>query len=222
MKILTEEEIETHYHHTLTGGIKGAAAGIIISGLLFKFAPMRFPKFNPAKMPWSMKTAIFITPPTLLMSICAEEASTNFDNMMYGAGSSSVDAIEEHKRWKNLSLQQKVVEGLSNNKYKVIVAAWAASMWGSWKFVDRDPIMTKTQKAVQARMYAQSITVLLLLGSIGLSMYEEKLHPDARKLERAHRWEKILKQAEEEEARIEQSGSRSNEDRVKSKIFKYE
>ncbi|SCW00346.1 LAFE_0C02168g1_1 [Lachancea fermentati] len=223
MKLLTQEEIEAHHYHTLSGGIKGAVAGLIVSGLLFKFAPARYPKFNPAKMPWSMKTAIFITPPTLLASIAAEESSTSFDNMMYGSGSSSREAIEEHKRWKNLPLSEKITEGLTQNKYKIIVAAWAASMYGSWKFVDRDPIMTKTQKAVQARMYAQTLTVLLLLGSVGLSMYEQKLHPDASKLEKSRRWERALQQAEEEEARAQQAaGFRSNEDRVKAKIFKYE
>ena len=82
--------------------------------------------------------------------------------------------------------------------------------------------MTKTQKIVQARMYAQTLTVLLLLGSIGLSVYEDKLHPDAQKLERARRWERVLEQAEEEEAKAKQAGFRSNEDRVKAKIFKYE
>ncbi|CAR21283.1 HIG1 domain-containing protein [Lachancea thermotolerans] len=221
MKILTEEEIEAHHYHTLSGGVKGTVAGLVISGLLFRYAPVKFPKFQPKRMPWSLKTAMFITPPTLLASIGAEEASTSFDNMMYGSGSASRDAIEEHRRWKSLPLSEKLTEGASNHKYKIIVAAWAASMWGSWKFVDRDPIMTKTQKAVQARMYAQGLTVMLLLGSIGLSMYEEKLHPDAKKLDRSKRWERLLERAEEEEARAQkEAGFRSNEDRVKAKIFK--
>ena len=161
MKILTQEEIEAHHYHTLAGGVKGAVAGLVISGLVFRFAPVKFPRFQPKAMPWSLKTAVFITPPTLLASIGAEEASTGFDNMMYGAGSSSRDAVEEHKRWKQLSFGEKLTEGASTHKYKIIVAAWAASLWGSWKFVDRDPIMSKTQKAVQARMYAQSLTTIL-------------------------------------------------------------
>lgn len=85
MKILTEEEIEAHHYHTLSGGVKGTVAGLVISGLLFRYAPVKFPKFQPKRMPWSLKTAMFITPPTLLASIGAEEASTSFDNMMYGS-----------------------------------------------------------------------------------------------------------------------------------------
>ncbi|SCU89103.1 LADA_0E13696g1_1 [Lachancea dasiensis] len=220
MKILTEEEIEAHRYHTISGGLKGALAGLVVSGLIFKMAPARFPRFQPSKLPWSLRTAIFITPPTLLTSISAEEASSGFERMMYGTGESSRAALEEHRRWKQLPLFEKFIEGASYHKYKIIVAAWAASLYGSWRIVDRDPIMTKTQKAVQARMYAQSVTVALLLGSIGLSMYEEKLRPDARKLEASRRWERALERAEEEEATVAHAGTRTNEDRIKAKIYK--
>lgn len=222
MKLLTKEEIEAHRSHTLWGGVQGAAAGLAISALAFKFLPKRYPSFQPAKLTWSIKTALFITPPTLLTAICAEEASNGFDATMYSSGSSSKEAIEEHTRWKNLSTKDKFVEGLSNNKYKLITGAWAASLYGSWVLVDRDPIMTKAQKAVQARMYAQFITVALLLASVGLSMYEAKLHPDKKKLGEKRRWEKALQYAEQEEREEARAhGFKSNEDRVNAKIFKY-
>ncbi|CAG98060.1 Rcf2 [Kluyveromyces lactis] len=221
MKILTREEIDAHRHYTLMGGVKGAAAGLLISAAMFRFLPHRYPKFNPKAMTWSVKTALFITPPTLLASIVAEESSNSFDKKMYGDSSSS-DILAEHNRWKNLPMSEKLVEGLSNNKYKIIVGAWAASLYGSWKLVDRDLYMTKAQKAVQARMYAQGITVILLLASIGLSMYEEKLHPDQKKEARDRRWQAALEHAEKEEEMAATAGYRSNEDRVKAKIFKYD
>ncbi|CDO95606.1 unnamed protein product [Kluyveromyces dobzhanskii CBS 2104] len=220
MKILTREEIDAHRHYTLMGGVKGAAAGFLVSAAIFRFLPHRYPKFNPKAMTWSVKTALFITPPTLLASIIAEESSNGFDKKMYGSSSTS-DVLAEHNRWKSLSAKDKFVEGLSSNKYKIIVSAWAASLYGSWKLVDKDPYMTKAQKAVQARMYAQGVTVLLLLASIALSMYEEKLHPDQKKQNRDRRWQAALERAEQEEESAAQSGSRSNEDRVNAKIFKY-
>lgn len=225
MKILTAEEIEAHRYHTLSGGLKGLAAGVILSGAIFKFLPMRYPKFNPKTMTYSIKTALFITPPTFLTAICAEEASTKFDEVMYSSGAESSQALEEHKRWKNLSLKDKMVEGLSNNKYKIITGAWAASLYGSWVLVNKDPIMTKTQKAVQARMYAQFITVLLLLASMGLSMYEQKLHPNKQKINEQRRWDNLLHEAEieeEHEKDRKRTGFATNQDRVNAKIFKYE
>lgn len=86
MKLLTKEEIEAHRSHTLSGGIQGCVAGLAVSALMFKFLPRRYPSFNPARMTWSIKTALFITPPTLLTAICAEEASNNFDATMYSFG----------------------------------------------------------------------------------------------------------------------------------------
>lgn len=225
MKILTAEEIEAHRYHTLAGGVKGAIAGLLISGAIFKLAPMRYPKFNPKAMTWSIKTGMFITPPTLLTAISAENASTNFDELMYGSGAESSQALEEHKRWKNLSMKHKVVEGLSNNKYKIITGMWAASLYGSWVLVNKDKIMTTTQKAVQARMYAQFITVALLLASMGLSMYEQNANPNKQKQTEQRRWDRLLEEAErEEKAEHERSatGFKTNQDRVNAKIFKYE
>lgn len=225
MKILTSEEIEAHRYHTLAGGLKGAIAGLVISGAIFKLGPMRYPKFNPKAMTWSIKTALFITPPTLLTAICAENASTNFDELMYGSGSESSQALEEHKRWKNLSLKHKIVESLSDNKYKIITGLWAASLYGSWVFVNRDKIMTKTQKAVQARMYAQFITVALLLGSMGLSMYEQNMNPGKQKQTEQRRWDRLLEEAEKAEKAEQEraiTGFKSNQERVNAKIYKYD
>lgn len=225
MKILTPEEIDAHKSHTLAGGLKGALAGLIISGAIFKFAPMRYPKFNPKTMTYSIKTALFITPPTLLTAICAEEASNKFDELMYSSGPESQQALEEHKRWKNLPFKQKFVEGLSENKYKIITGLWAASLYGSWVVVNKDKIMTTTQKAVQARMYAQFITVALLLASMGLSMYEQSLNPNKQKTKEQLRWDKLLQEAEKEEkaeAERKATGFSSNQERVNAKIYKYD
>ncbi|CAR27883.1 ZYRO0D08800p [Zygosaccharomyces rouxii] len=224
MKILSKEEIEAHKYHTIAGGVKGAIAGFAIAGAVWKFAPIRYPRFQPRRWPWSIKTAFWISPPTLMTAICAEEASNKFDSMMYSSGGESADALEEHRKWKEMSMKQKLVEGLSNNKYKIIVGAWAASMYGSWVVVDKDPIMTKAQKAVQARMYAQFITVGLLLASMGLSMYERKLHPNKEQVREKQRWDRLLADVEAEEKTSHDgvAGFRDNSQRVNSKIFKYE
>ena len=53
-------------------------------------------------------------------------------------------------------------------------------------------------------------------------MYEEKLHPDQKKEARDRRWQAALEHAEKEEEMAATAGYRSNEDRVKAKIFKYD
>lgn len=199
MKLLTEEEIDAHFWATTEGGIKGLAAGLLVTGAIFKLGARRNPKF-PKNLPWSIRTALFITPPTVLTTILAEEASNSFDREMYSGDYDSAKKLEEYKKWSSLPISEKLIQATLNNKYKIIVGAWAASMYGSWVFVDRDPIMTKAQKIVQARMYAQTLTVVLLLGGMGLSMWDEKRHPENYSAKDDDDWKRILK---EEEARVE-------------------
>ncbi|CCF58678.1 hypothetical protein KAFR_0F00810 [Kazachstania africana CBS 2517] len=226
MKILTSDEIELQKYHTIKGGIVGAVGGLAVSGLMFRFLPRRYPKFNLKTMPWSVKTALFIMPPTVLTVICAEESSNKFDAMMYSSDYRSDRLLEEHKEWAQKSIKEKIISSLSNNKYKIITGIWAASLYASWEIINRDKIMTTTQKAVQARMYAQFITVVLLLASVALSQYESKLQPNKFKLLEQNRWENALKAAAEEEEEMQRQKTRSalnsNEERKKAKIFKYD
>lgn len=173
MKLITSEEKNAHWNVIMTGGIKGLMLGTAMSVGIFALAPSKYPRL--LKMPWSIKTAIFVTPPAFTASVNAELCSSEFDYDMYSSESSQKRILEEHRRWSSLTTTEQAVETLNNNKYPIITGLWAASMWGSWLYVNRDPLLTKTQKFVQARMYAQFLTVGLLLGSMALSMYEEKL-----------------------------------------------
>lgn len=222
MKILTSQEINDHSAYTLKGGLLGCTAGLATSALLFRFMPRRFPSFKPSQMTWSVKTAIFITPPTLLAAICAEEASNKFDANKYSGTWQDEEAQEKIAAWNKLSTTEKTVETLSNNKYKIITGIWATTLYAAWEIVNRDKIMNATQKAVQARMYAQFITVVLLLASVGLSTYEKKLNPNKDKKIESQRWENALKiAAEQEKVEKAQQTVFSNEERRDAKIFKY-
>ncbi|KAG7696291.1 hypothetical protein KL930_003317 [Ogataea haglerorum] len=174
MKIVSKEEIDAHSWATIAGGFNGFCLGTLVSVGVYAMAPRYYPKL--LKMPWSIKTATAIIPPAFTTAVNAELASTRFDSEMYSSEFQQRKVLEEHRRWAKLSTTEKMVESLSNNKYKIITGLWAASMVGSWMYVNRDPLLTRTQKFVQARMYAQFITVALLLGSIGLSVYEENHH----------------------------------------------
>lgn len=174
MKIVTKEELQAHNTHVLYGALKGAAGGAVLSGLIFTVGKRRFPGLG--KLPTAFRTALTIAPPTFGASVCGELSSMNFDKQVYGQDPKARERLlSEAKRWNSLTYVAKSVDVLSTHKYKIIVGAWVASMWGCWHLVDRDPIMTKTQKLVQARVYAQFLTVGLLLGTIGLSVYEDKL-----------------------------------------------
>lgn len=181
MKLVTEEEKRAHSRTTLVGGLKGLALGTVMSIGIFGLAPKHYPRIF--KLPWSIRTAIFVIPPAFTASVNAELCSNEFDYNMYSSEASQKRILAEHRRWEALTTTQKVVETLSAKKYLIITGLWAASMWGSWVYVNRDPLLTKTQKFVTARMYAQFLTVGLLLGTIALSMYEENMNKATKKIE---------------------------------------
>lgn len=207
----------------MKGGLIGALAGFATSAVLFKVMPRKYPSLNITRLPYSVKTAFWITPPTVLTVILAEEASNKYDALKYSAEQNEFhDSVHDaQKQLAVPTINEKLFEKVYVNKYKIITAAWAGSLWGSWVLVNRDKIMTTSQKIVQARMYAQFITVALLLASVGLSVYENKLHPNKQNLKEQHRWEKALKYAErQEEAEKNKTGFVSNEERISSQIFK--
>ncbi|CAH2352374.1 respiratory supercomplex factor 2, mitochondrial [[Candida] railenensis] len=174
MKILSNEEKNAHWNTVLEEGIKGCAVGAVLSIGFAQYVKRRNPvRF--AQLSTSVKSAMYAMPTIGMGAFFADEGSVRFDREQYQ--SDYLKKLEEEKlaKWEKLSLADKCFTKVNDNKYKIILSAWAASLYGSWKYVNRDPIMTATQKAVQARMYAQAFTVILLLGTILLSMHEAEL-----------------------------------------------
>jgi hypothetical protein len=76
---------------------------------------------------------------------------------------SDYETYEEQKPW-----SQRARDWGSQNRYGIVMAVWAASMGGSLYLVSRNPYLTATQKFVEARMYAQGLTLVALLGSFAI------------------------------------------------------
>jgi hypothetical protein len=51
------------------------------------------------------------------------------------------------------------------NRYTIVTASWLASMATALGIVSRDKYLTGAQKLVQARMYAQGLTIAVLLAT---------------------------------------------------------
>lgn len=158
----------------LVEGAKGTVIGAGLAALLVAGVKRRYPV--PYKnFSTSIKAAMWAMPTVSMAAFFADEGSVKFDEQIYR--SEYLNKVEKERldRWNSLSFGDKVFTQVNDNKYKIVVGAWAASLWGSWAIVNKDKYMTTAQKAVQARVYAQAITVVLLLGTLLLSMHERKL-----------------------------------------------
>lgn len=196
MKLLSKEEKDAHVSHIIAEGTKGLIYGGVLSLGIFQYLkhrhPARFATFNP-----SIKAAILTMPTISVAAFYADQGSVEFDKKMHQSDYTQNKYIEEFREWSNLSFSDKCFTVLNDNKYKIIIGAWAASLYGSWVFVNRDKIMTTAQKAVQARMYAQGITIILLLGTILLAMKEEEINK--KKPKPIPEWRKIIMEKEAED-----------------------
>ena len=64
------------------------------------------------------------------------------------------------------STQQKTMDFLSENRYSIVFGSWVASMATALGLVGRNPYLTGQQKLVQARVYAQGLTVAVVILSL--------------------------------------------------------
>ena len=74
----------------------------------------------------------------------------------------------------SLSTTDRIVAWAKQEKYKIIVGSWAASMIGSFALVGRNPYLSGQQKLVQARVYAQGLTLAVLCASAAFEISDSK------------------------------------------------
>ena len=58
------------------------------------------------------------------------------------------------------------MDWISDNRYGVVFGSWVASMAGALGIVGRNPYLTGQQKLVQARVYAQGLTLAVVIISL--------------------------------------------------------
>ncbi|EIW73244.1 hypothetical protein M231_07877 [Tremella mesenterica] len=177
MKILTPEDAQAYSQATISGGIKGSLLGVSLWVPLHYTLLRRSVQYRALPLPLKAFGAVVVVLPCI--SITAEKAGEAYERSQWtGIGKRELDskAQREEERWERMSIQEKVKDWTGRHKYGVIAGGWAASMGLAFGIVARSP-MTFSQKLVQARMWAQGLTVAVLVGSAvvaGTSTAEEE------------------------------------------------
>jgi Hypoxia induced protein conserved region len=164
MKILTKEEEAAHYNATVTGGLLGGGAGLVLGAGAVYAASARYPAFRSLTLP--MKAFLTTSSATFAAIVSADKYSRNFESKRHGeqnykdANQTAIDDYEARK-----SRFQRAKDWGKENRYSIVFGSWVASMGTAWTIVGRDPYLTTAQKLVQARVYAQGLTVAVLIAS---------------------------------------------------------
>ncbi|PFH61263.1 hypothetical protein XA68_17836 [Ophiocordyceps unilateralis] len=182
MKVLSKAEEDAHYSVVLKGGIVGGIAGfgLGLGGVLF--ASRRYPAFRGLTLPF--RTFLVTSSATFCAIVNADRQSTIFQRSQhvdsgYRDGSQrAADMIRE-----NESKYQRFLAWGRDHRYSIVFVSWVASMGAALVMVGRAPISTP-QKLVQARVYAQALTLAVLVVSAIFEMSDAK--------EGSGRWETVL------------------------------
>ncbi|KTW31135.1 uncharacterized protein T551_01208 [Pneumocystis jirovecii RU7] len=161
LKIYSKEEEEEHYRIIVRAGLKSGIIALGISVVGAYILNKKWNKFRQLTLP--IKSFFVSSIATTALVISTDNASKKYQDSKYG----SLDPIKPAEK---INWQSALLIWCSENKWKIIAGSWALSMIGSFSFLWRDKYLTKAQKLVQARMYAQGITLLVLLVSAGLSI----------------------------------------------------
>ncbi|KAH8704038.1 mitochondrial hypoxia responsive domain protein [Talaromyces proteolyticus] len=174
MKLLTKEEEAAHYRSVVQGGTVGTAIGLVggLAGVMA--ASRRFHTIRNLTLP--MKAFLVTSSGTFVGIIAADHASRQYEaernvNMRY------LENREERLRREELaqmSFSNRLTAWAREEKYKIIGVTWIASIIGSFVLVGRNPYLTGQQKIVQARVYAQGLTLAVMCASAAFEIHDQR------------------------------------------------
>ncbi|PSR90680.1 hypothetical protein EW026_g165 [Hermanssonia centrifuga] len=198
MKIATQEELQGHHNATVRGAVEGVLAGLAISLPLSFVAQRKWAAYR--ALPIQLKVLGVITVVLPAYAIGAERRGVEYDESTWtGAGKHVLERehLEEEKKWESYSGTEKLKDWALRNQYKVILGSWAASMAVAGAIVMTNKYQTLPQKVVQARMWAQGLTIGVLIGA-GVMTHSQREQSFAQRTA-DHSWREMLEEQQRED-----------------------
>jgi len=204
MKILTKEEEDAHYYQVVKGGTMGLAVGLGIGLATSALMTKKWPLYRNTTLPF--KAFYVCSSSTFVGIIQADRYSRAYEEARRTDGGESLEQISARKRaerFAGLQGKEKWMEYGRENRYKIVFASWLASMGVSIGMVYNNRYLSKSQKLVQARVYAQGLTLLVLIASAAFEVNDARnAKPGEKKKHVEHypgedAWKDIIAREEE-------------------------
>lgn len=165
MKLLTKEQEQAHYRETLKGGAVGGFGGLALGLAGVTLASRRYHFFRGLTIP--LRAFLITSAGTFGGIIAADHWSRAYEK-----ASNPID-VEYKERERERSEQaaagktftERAMEFGKKERYKIVAGSWVASMIAAFTLVNRNKFLTGQQKLVQARVYAQFLTLGVLVAS---------------------------------------------------------
>jgi len=199
MKFVTEEELAGHHRATVRGAVEGTLAGLAISIPGSFYLHRRWSYYRNLPIQLKALGVVMIVAP--LYAVQAERRGYEFDRSTWtGAGLHELQREEaaEKQRWSALGTKDKIKQWAVKNQYPVIMGSWALSMAAAGILVWRDRHQTPAQKVVQARMWAQGITIGILIAA-GIMTHSQRQQAAEHRAPVDHSWANMVEEFQQEE-----------------------
>jgi len=192
---LTGTQIQEHDAASRRGALEGALASGSVALAGSYWAQRNMAAYR--RLPLSLKAlgVVIIVAPCL--SIQAERRGLEYDRSQWeGEGVRILDEkeLEIEKKWQSLSLWDKVGDWSYRHQYSMIMGGWAGSLGVAALIISRNKYQTYAQKIVQARMWAQGLTIGLIIVAGALTQTRR-----AARIENGmndHSWKDVIDQQE--------------------------
>lgn len=173
MKILTKEQEQEHYRETLKGGTIGGLAGLAVGTLGVVAGSSRYAFFRGLTLP--LRAFLITSAGTFGGIIAADHYSRAYER----ASNPKQVEYEQREREKykeehaGQTFTERAMEFGRKERYKIVGASWVASMITAFALVNRNKFLTGQQKLVQARVYAQFLTLGVLVASAAFELSDK-------------------------------------------------
>ncbi|EPS25774.1 hypothetical protein PDE_00710 [Penicillium oxalicum 114-2] len=174
MKLLTKEEEDAHYRNVVKGGTIGGIVGLMAGSAGVMLASRRYHTIRNLTIP--MKAFLVTSSGTFVGIIAADHASREFEKQQNAAKmwyENREDRLHAEEM-RGMSFTDRALAFARREKYKIVGATWVASMVGSFVLVSRNPYLSGQQKIVQARVYAQGLTLAVLCASAAFEISDQR------------------------------------------------
>lgn len=174
MKILTKEQEAEHYNETLKGGAIGGFTGLGLGTLGVVIASNRSKFFRGLTLP--LRAFLITSAGTFAGIVTADHFSRSYEKAVNPKDREYQEResrrIEQENQGKTFT--ERAMDFGRKERYKIVAGSWVASMITAFALVNRNKYLTGQQKLVQARVYAQFLTLGVLVASAAFEISDSR------------------------------------------------
>ncbi|KAG8857459.1 hypothetical protein FRB96_005759 [Tulasnella sp. 330] len=199
MKVLKQEEIDEFQNSVYKSGFKGALQGAALA-LPGAWLLNRNSQYY-RKLPLQIKGLSIMM---VIIPVAVTQAERQTFVYMEEQWKKRPGYIDPHANDADAK-PVSTLDWIEGHKWSIVGAGWVGSMTAAFGIIARNPYQTGAQKIVQARIWAQGLTIGIIMAAAGLTAFRGKdsveVHTHEKFGQGDHSWRQQIPELAREDAR---------------------